>query len=80
MIRIRKNINYDEFLEAVEKCEGDVSLKSPDVYLNLKSSLCKYFAINQVFNNPDVDFYKDIQIVFDKPEDVLKLKDYLEEV
>lgn len=78
MIRVKKDINYDEFLDAIKRCEGEVYLKSPDISLNLKSSLCRFFALNQVFSNPDIDFYKDLEITFENPADVLELKDYLE--
>lgn len=80
MIRVRKDINYDAFLEAVHNCDGDVYLKSPDICLNLKSALCRYFALSQVFNNPDIDFYNDLEITFDNPADILELKDYLENI
>lgn len=80
MIRVKKDIDYDAFLEDVKKCEGDVYLKSPDISLNLKSALCRFFALNQVFNNSDIDFYNNVEITFENPADILELKDYLENV
>lgn len=79
MVRIKKGIDYNAFLDAVTTCEGSVSLKSPDVYLNLKSELCRHFALSQVFSNSDVSFYDSVYVEFDNPSDVLKLKDFLED-
>ena len=45
-MRLRSEADVQQFLEAVEKCGGDVYLKSPegDIF-NLKSSLARYIAV-----------------------------------
>ena len=48
-MRLRSEADVQQFLEAVEKCGGDVYLKSPegDIF-NLKSSMSRYIAIGRL--------------------------------
>ena len=48
-MRLRSEADVQQFLEAVEKCGGDVYLKSPegDIF-NLKCSMSRYIAIGRL--------------------------------
>lgn len=71
-----KNIkDVKRFLEVVLKCKGQVELvtKEGDI-LNLKSKLCQYIALSNMFTEAKID---DINIVVKDPEDVSLLMEYL---
>lgn len=48
-MRLRSEADIQEFLDAVNACEGEVYLKSPegDIF-NLKSSMSRYVAIGRL--------------------------------
>lgn len=49
------NIDFEDLIEAVNKCSGDVFLetKEGDV-LNLKSKLCQLIGLSTIFANSEV--------------------------
>ncbi len=50
------NINFDDFIDAIDKCKGDVYLetKEGDV-LNLKSKLCQMIGLSTILKNTEVE-------------------------
>ncbi len=67
--------NAREFFNAVTGCRGSVELVTlQGDCLDLKSTLCQYIALTQMFEDPQV---KDVAIVFGNAEDAKNLKDYL---
>ena len=50
------NINFEDFIDAIDKCKGDVYLetKEGDV-LNLKSKLCQMIGLSTILKNTEVE-------------------------
>lgn len=63
------------FFNEVAKCEGAVRLVTPDGdCLNLKSNLCKYVALAEVFSGGDI---AEIELECEKPVDTARLIKYV---
>lgn len=61
------NINFDEFIKAVDQCKGNVYLETPDGdSLNLKSKLCQMLGLAAVFSSAEV---AEATIRCENPED-----------
>ena len=71
-----KNINTPQrFFEVLNECKGRVELiTSEGDRLNLKSTLCQYIALTQMFKDARID---DLELIVSEPEDVAKLLEYL---
>ncbi len=54
--RIRlHNVDFDDFIETVEKCKGDVYLETTDGdVLNLKSKLCQMLGLSTILASTEV--------------------------
>ena len=64
-----------KFFEMLKQCKGKVELTTADGdRLNLKSKLCQYITLTQVFRDAEI---KDIDIVFTEPSDIAIVLDYL---
>ena len=49
------NIDFDEFIEAVDKCKGNVYLETEDGdSLNLKSKLCQMLGLSNILKGAQV--------------------------
>ena len=69
------NIDVPAFLKVLDKCKGNVYLMSEDGdKLNLKSKLCQYIALTQMFTDGEIE---NVEIVLSEPEDIALLKEYL---
>lgn len=70
------NINNPQrFFEVVQQCEGRVELiTTHGDRLNLKSVLCQFISLTNVFNNPEIG---EIEIMCGMPEDVAKILEFL---
>lgn len=73
---IIKNItNPMQFFRAVEACEGRVELlTSEGDRLNLKSTLCQYIALTQMFQDARVE---GVELSVSNPADFDKLMQFL---
>lgn len=71
-----KNISEPtRFFEAVNKCEGRVELLSAEGdCLNLKSRLCQYIALTQVFEDNHIE---GIELALSNPADLDLLLPYI---
>lgn len=71
-----KNINEPaNFFEVLQQCKGSIELvTSEGDRLNMKSKLCQYIALTQVFRDAEI---KDIEMVFSEPTDVALVLEYL---
>ena len=59
----------------LNKCKGSVELvTSEGDRLNLKSKLCQYIALTQMFKDASID---EVELVVSEPEDMSMLLDYL---
>ena len=67
--------NPKEFFEMLQDCSGKTELvTSEGDRLNLKSKLCQYIALTQVFRDAEI---KDIEIMFSEPADINRVLQYL---
>lgn len=49
------NVNFDDFIKAIDTCKGDVYLETSDGdVLNLKSKLCQMIGLSTILNNTEV--------------------------
>ena len=69
------DIDVPAFLKVLDSCEGNVYLMTRDGdRLNLKSKLCQYIALTQMFKDASID---EVELVVSEPEDMSMLLDYL---
>jgi hypothetical protein len=74
-MKIKNITNPKRFFEMVGKCKGRVELlTSEGDQLNLKSKLCQYIMLTQMFKDASVG---EIEIVVSEPEDIHLLEEYL---
>lgn len=67
--------NPKQFFQAVSACRGRVELgTSEGDRLNLKSTLCQYIALTQMFQDESID---DVELLISEPSDLERLKPYL---
>ena len=64
--------NLDNFFAVLDTCEGKVELVSPNLRINLKSNLARYFGIAQLFASGS-DEVEEIEIVAYEMEDIHRL-------
>lgn len=71
-----KNINNPQrFFEVLNQAKGRVELvTSEGDRLNLKSTLCQYIALTQMFKDASID---DVELIVSEPEDIALLLDFL---
>ncbi|MCQ2440511.1 MAG: hypothetical protein MJ076_01255 [Clostridia bacterium] len=49
------NIDFDDFIKAIDTCKGDVYLETKDGdVLNLKSKLCQMIGLSTILSNCEV--------------------------
>ncbi|MBR6239766.1 MAG: polya polymerase [Clostridia bacterium] len=64
-----------KFFEVLGECKGRVELvTSEGDRLNMKSTLCQYIALTQMFKDATID---EVELVVSEPEDMYKLIKYL---
>lgn len=74
-MKINNIKDVNRFLEVVLECKGEVELVTKEGdNLNLKSKLCQYIALSDMFTEAKID---DIRIVVHDPADVDLLINYL---
>ena len=50
------NIDFDDFIKAIDECKGDVYLETSDGdVLNLKSKLCQMIGLNTILRSAEVE-------------------------
>lgn len=63
--------NVDKFFEIVYNCKGKVELVTGEGdRLNLKSKLCQYVSLANIFSNGEIP---ELEIIAHEPEDVSRL-------
>lgn len=74
-MKINNIVNPKKFFETLERCKGRVELITDEGdRLNLKSKLCQYIALTQMFTEGEIE---NVEIVLSEPEDLALLADYL---
>lgn len=49
------NLDFDDFISAIDSCKGDVFLETKDGdSLNLKSKLCQMIGLSTILSNSEV--------------------------
>jgi len=73
-----KNITHPQkFFETLQRCKGKVELvTSEGDRLNLKSTLCQYIMLTQMFTEAKIG---DIELLVSEPGDLDLIKEYLVE-
>ena len=71
-MKLRHIKNLNNFFAVLDTCEGKVELVSPNIRINLKSNLARYFGIAQLFA-ADSDEVEEIEIVAYEMEDIHRL-------
>lgn len=71
-MKLRHIKNLDNFFAVLDTCEGKVELVSPNLRINLKSNLARYFGIAQLFAAGS-DEVEEIEIVAYEMEDIHRL-------
>ena len=67
--------NPAHFFDAVNSCKGSVELVTGEGdRLNLKSRLCQYIALTQMFTDQAIE---DVDIVLSEPSDLAVIEKYL---
>lgn len=75
-MKIRDITEPAGFFKAVSSCSGKVELVTAEGdCLNLKSRLCQYIALTQMFEDGRVE---DIELVLSVPDELSKLLPYIE--
>lgn len=71
-----KNITHPHaFFQKVRMCNGSVELTTPlGDKLNLKSTLCQYLALTQMFQDESIS---DIHILLSDPSDLDLIREHL---
>ncbi len=50
------NIDFEDFIKAVDQCKGDVYLETADGdILNLKSRLCQMIGLSTILKSTEID-------------------------
>lgn len=74
-MRIKNINNPKRFFEVLNECHGRVELVTNEGdRLNLKSTLCQYIALTQMFKDARID---DVELIVSEPEDVARLLEFL---
>ena len=71
-MKLRHIKNLDNFFAVLDTCEGKVELVYPNLRINLKSNLARYFGIAQLFASGS-DEVEEIEIVAYEMEDIHRL-------
>lgn len=71
-----KNINnVEKFFEVVDSCTGKVELVTGEGdRLNLKSKLCQYVSLANIFSNGEIP---ELEIIASEKEDIDKLFNFM---
>lgn len=76
-MKLKKNVDLNQFWEVARKCEGDVFLQTAEGdILNLKSLLSQYTVMSIMGHN---NVLENAQVVCVQEENYQKLAEFLEE-
>lgn len=74
-MKIKNITDAKMFFEKLAECKGTVKLiTSQGDQLNLKSTLCQYIALTQMFTEAKID---EIELICSDPDDAAMLLEYL---
>jgi hypothetical protein len=74
-MKVKNITDVNKFLEIINHCKGTVELVTTDGdRLNLKSKLCQYIALTQMFSEAKIE---EVEIIAYEPEDTNMILEYL---
>lgn len=74
-MKVKNITDVTKFLEVICQCKGTVELVTKDGdRLNLKSKLCQYIALTDMFSEAKID---EVEIIAYEPEDSHMILEYL---
>ena len=74
-MKVKNITDVNKFFEVLNKCKGKVEMvTSEGDRLNLKSKLCQYIMLTNMFSEAKIE---EIEIIAYEPEDTQMLLDYL---
>ena len=74
-MKIKNITDPVKFFQVLDQCKGKILLTTEQGdQLNLKSKLCQYIAISQMFSDAKI---KDLELLISEPEDLTLLLQYL---
>lgn len=75
-MKVQNIKDVDKFFEVVDSCEGKVELVTGEGdRLNLKSKLCQYVSLANIFSNGEA--IPELEIIAHEPEDINKLIQFM---
>lgn len=74
-MKISNISNIEGFFQVVDQCKGRVELVTGEGdRLNLKSKLCQYVSLANIFSNGEIP---ELEIIAHEPEDVSRLLGFM---
>ena len=74
-MKIKNISNPKRFFECLQNCKGSIEVvTSEGDRLNIKSKLCQYIIMMNIFNNAEID---EVEMFFSCPEDYALVMDFL---
>lgn len=74
-MKIKNITNPQKLFKKLKECEGTIELITAEGdRLNLKSKLCQYIIMMNIFNNAQIG---EIELSFSNEADILRIIDYL---
>lgn len=74
-MKIKNISNVEKFFEIVDSCKGKVELVTGEGdRLNLKSKLCQYVSLANIFSNGEIP---ELEIIAAEKEDIDKLFNFM---
>ncbi|MBE5852497.1 MAG: polya polymerase [Lachnospiraceae bacterium] len=76
-MKVQNIRNIDKFFKVIDSCSGKVELVTGEGdRLNLKSKLCQYVSMANIFSNGEIP---ELEIIAYEPEDISKLVNFMME-
>lgn len=74
-MKVQNITNINRFFEVVDQCKGKVELVTGEGdRLNLKSKLCQYVSLANIFSNGEIP---ELEIIAYEKEDIDRLIDFM---
>ena len=74
-MKIKNISNPKRFFECLQNCKGSIEIVTAEGdRLNIKSKLCQYIIMMNIFNNAEID---EVEMFFSCPEDYALVMDFL---
>ena len=76
-MKVQNIKNIEKFFKVIDSCAGKVELVTGEGdRLNLKSKLCQYVSMANIFSNGEIP---ELEIIAYEPEDINKLVNFMME-